>query len=74
MSDLELLEQTVKETYNTEFRLNFNGSIWKLYIVKSRTLFEGTFDEVIKLAIEEFLSYRKLSKTKFIKNNKQFTY
>ena len=74
MTDLEHLEYIVKETYNTEFRLSFDGKEWKIYIVKTKTLFIGKFEEVLKLAIEEFISYRTISDSNKKKNKKQFTY
>lgn len=72
---LKDLEDIVKETYNTEFRINFDGTEWKVYIVRSKTIFRGEFEEDIKLAIEEFTSYRKPSdQLKHIKHYKPFTY
>lgn len=75
MKALQQLEAIVKETYNTEFRLSFDGREWKIYIVKSKTIFRGSFEEVIELAAEEFLSYRKPStQHKHIKHYKPYTY
>lgn len=58
---LKTLEAIADETYNTEFRISYSAGLWKIYIVKSKTLFTGTFEEIIQLAIEEFTSYRTLS-------------
>jgi hypothetical protein len=67
------LEKIVKETYNTEFRLSFNGKEWKIYIVASKTMFTGPFDKIIKLACDHFEKY-KIPTTKVNrKNQKYFT-
>lgn len=73
--NISLLEQIVQETYNTEFRISFNGKEWSVYIVKSKTLFTGLFKDVIELAIEEFESYRVLSNDRIgVKNYKKYRY
>lgn len=72
---LNKLENIVKETYNCEFRIAIIRNEWNIYIVKTKTIFVGTFNEVISLAIEEFESYRVIAPTKkHIKNYKKFTY
>jgi len=72
---LEQLENIVKETYNCEFRIAIIRGEWNIYIVKTKTIFVGSFDEVIKLAIEEFTSYRVLAENnKHVKNFKTHTY
>lgn len=75
MDSLKQLEEIVKETYNAEFRLSYDGKEWKVYIVKSKTIFRGSLEEVVEMAIEEFTSYRKESvQFKHIKNYKPYTY
>lgn len=75
MSITDQLHNIVKETYGTEFRIACNAEEWNLYIVRSKTIFRGTIEEVVALAIEEFLSYRVLATDrKHIKNYKKFTY
>lgn len=64
MNNIEILHEIVKETYGTEFRLTCNSKEWRLYIVRGRTNFTGTFDEVVDCAIDEFLSYRQKSPQK----------
>lgn len=73
--NLNKLHEIVKETNGAEFRLTCNSKEWRLYIVRSRTNFLGDLDEVVSLAIEEFLSYRKPSKQS-VKHKffKPFTY
>lgn len=72
---LKQLEDIVKETYNCEFRIAIIRGEWNAYIVKTKTIFVGDFDEIIKLLIEEFTSYRTESANRaHIKNYKKFTY
>lgn len=73
-NDLKELESVVKETYNCEFRINFNGKAWTLYLVKSRTHFIGTFENVIEASILEIKGNRTESNTTKKKNYKKFTY
>lgn len=60
---MELINQLHKicqETTCTLFKLSIeaNSNNWTLYIFKSRTMFKGSFEGVIKAAIDEFLTYR----------------
>lgn len=75
MEKLLALQEIVNETYNTEHMITCTGKEWKIYIVKSRTLYSGTLDEIIDLATEEFTSYRKPSTQKeHVKFYKPFSY
>lgn len=72
---LARLEAICRETHNTEFRMGFGKDGWKLYIVKTRTLYTGELLEVLNCAIEDFVSYRTLSGLKVThKNYKEYTY
>ncbi|WP_445458409.1 hypothetical protein [Flavobacterium sp. HNIBRBA15423] len=60
MEKVNQLHKICQETCNTLFKLSAeaNSDYWTLYIYRSKTLFRGSFYEVIQLTIEEFLTYR----------------
>lgn len=69
------LHEIIKETYNCEFRLTCNSIEWSGYIVRTKTNYKGTFEEVVRMVIDEFMSYRKIvTDNKHIKNHKKYRY
>lgn len=74
---LNTAKELNSETMNSTFRLSPNDEDWTLYITKSRTTVKGPIDEVLKMYIDEILSYRKpcwKTGKKHINSIKNWTY
>jgi hypothetical protein len=70
------LQEVIRETSATEYRLHNTGHQWKIYIIRSKVLLNaGTLKEILHLLLNEILDKRKINgRCQTFKNQKPFTY